>query len=100
MEVLCETRNHVAFITLNRPRALNALSLEMILQLRAMLGRCAADPAIYAVLVTGAGDKAFCAGGDIRALYQSFRTDGSLHHEFFNIGCPAIAICCSSSSAP
>ena len=83
MEVLCETRNHVAFITLNRPRALNALSLEMILQLRAMLGRCAADPAIYAVLVTGAGDKAFCAGGDIRALYQSFKTSGSLHHEFF-----------------
>jgi enoyl-CoA hydratase/carnithine racemase len=83
MEVLCEIRNHVAFITLNRPAALNALSLDMILQLRAVLGRSAADPEIYAVLIRGAGEKAFCAGGDIRALYQSFKSSGSLHREFF-----------------
>ncbi|HTD73237.1 MAG TPA: enoyl-CoA hydratase/isomerase family protein [Steroidobacteraceae bacterium] len=83
MEVLCEIRNHVAFITLNRPAALNALSLDMILQLRELLGRSAADPEIYAVLISGAGEKAFCAGGDIRALYQSFRSSGSLHREFF-----------------
>jgi enoyl-CoA hydratase/carnithine racemase len=83
MEVLCEIRNHVAFITLNRPAALNALSLDMILQLRELLGRSAADPEIYAVLVGGAGDKAFCAGGDIRALYHSFKGSSSLHREFF-----------------
>jgi enoyl-CoA hydratase/carnithine racemase len=83
MEVLCEIRNHVAFITLNRPAALNALSLDMILQLRAVLGRSAADPEIYAVLIRGAGEKAFCAGGDIRALYQSFKSSGFLHREFF-----------------
>ena len=83
MEVLCEIRNHVAFITLNRPAALNALSLDMILELRALLGRSATDPQIYAVLIRGAGDKAFCAGGDIRALYQSFKGSSSLHREFF-----------------
>jgi enoyl-CoA hydratase/carnithine racemase len=83
MEVLCEIRNHVAFITLNRPAALNALSLDMILQLRELLRRSAADPETYAVLIRGAGEKAFCAGGDIRALYQSFKVSSSLHREFF-----------------
>jgi enoyl-CoA hydratase/carnithine racemase len=82
-EVLCETRNHVAVITLNRPGALNALSIEMILQLRALLESCAADPKIFAVFMLGAGDKAFCAGGDIRALYRSFKDSSSLHREFF-----------------
>jgi enoyl-CoA hydratase/carnithine racemase len=82
-EVLCEIRNHVAFITLNRPAALNALSWEMIVELRALLRRCAGDAEVRAVLLQGAGEKAFCAGGDIRALYQSFKESGSLHHEFF-----------------
>jgi len=83
MEVLSEIRNHVAFITLNRPAALNALSLDMIVRLRNVLGGYAVDPEVHAVLVKGAGDKAFCAGGDIRALYQSFKESGSLHREFF-----------------
>jgi enoyl-CoA hydratase/carnithine racemase len=83
MEVLSETRNHIAFITLNRPGALNALSLGMIEQLHAWLLRHAADPDIYAVLLRGAGEKAFCAGGDMRAATQSYKTGGSLHHEFF-----------------
>src|SRR5271154_887272 len=83
MVVLNEVRNHIAFITLNRPAALNALSLEMILILRTLLAQHAADPDVYAVLLGGAGDKAFCAGGDIRALYHSFKNSGSLHTEFF-----------------
>ncbi len=82
-EVLSEIRNHVALITLNRPGALNALSLDMILELRSLLRGYAADPQIHAVLLEGAGDKAFCAGGDIRALYQSFKDSASLHREFF-----------------
>jgi enoyl-CoA hydratase/carnithine racemase len=82
-EVLSEVRNHVGLITLNRPEALNALSLNMIVELRALLRGYAADPQIYAVVIRGAGDKAFCAGGDIRALYQSFKDSGSLHREFF-----------------
>jgi enoyl-CoA hydratase/carnithine racemase len=83
MDVLSETRNHIAFITLNRPSALNALSLEMIVLLRTLLTQHAADPDVYLVLIRGAGEKAFCAGGDIRALYHSFKNAGSLHHEFF-----------------
>jgi len=83
VEVLSDIRNHIAFITLNRPKALNALSLEMILRLRMLFAQYAADPDIYAVLIRGAGDKAFCAGGDIRALYHSFNNSESLHKEFF-----------------
>jgi len=81
--ILSEVRNHIAFLTLNRPAALNALSLEMILMLRAALARHAADPAVHAVLLMGAGEKAFCAGGDIRALYHSFKSSGSLQDDFF-----------------
>jgi enoyl-CoA hydratase/carnithine racemase len=82
-EILCEIRNRVAFITLNRPAALNALTYGMIVELRALLTRCAADMEIRAVLLKGAGDKAFCAGGDIRSLYQSFKDSGTLHRDFF-----------------
>ena len=82
-EILREIHNHIAFITLNRPEALNALSLDMIIELRSLLDGYAADPQIHAVLIKGAGGKAFCAGGDIRALYQSFKASGSLHREFF-----------------
>jgi enoyl-CoA hydratase/carnithine racemase len=95
VEVLSDIRNHIAFITLNRPKALNALSLEMILRLRTLFAQYAADPDIYAVLIRGAGDKAFCAGGDIRALYHSFKNSGSvhshcgsLHSEFFEAEYP------------
>jgi len=82
-EVLSELLNHIAVITLNRPAALNALSFDMIVELRALLDSHAADPEVYAILIEGAGDKAFCAGGDIRALYQSYKESGSLHHKFF-----------------
>jgi enoyl-CoA hydratase/carnithine racemase len=83
MNVLCEIRNHVAFVTLNRPAALNALSFDMLGELRAHLARCADDSEVRAVVLRGAGDKAFCAGGDLRSLYQSFRDAGVLHREFF-----------------
>jgi enoyl-CoA hydratase/carnithine racemase len=83
VQVLSEIRDHVALITLHRPGALNALSLEMVLRLRTLFADFAADPDVYAVLIRGAGGKAFCAGGDIRALYQSFKSGDSLHQEFF-----------------
>ncbi len=81
--VLCEIRNHIALITLNRPAALNALSFDMIAELRKLLRSFAADAQIRAILLRGAGEKAFCAGGDIRALYDSFKSGGSLHRQFF-----------------
>lgn len=59
--------------TLNAPASLNALSLEMIDRLAPRLDAWAADPGIVGVVLDGAGDKAFCAGGDVRALQRAIR---------------------------
>ena len=67
-EVLTETHGGLGLITLNRPKALNALTLGMIEAIEAALARWAADGRIGAVLIQGAGEKAFCAGGDVRAI--------------------------------
>ena len=69
--VLFRTEGRLAVITLNRPQALNALSLEMVAAMDPVLERWAADPGVAAVLVEGAGDRAFCAGGDLRAIYDA-----------------------------
>lgn len=69
-EILCETRGEAGLITLNRPRALNALSLGMVREMRRALDAWRVDPAITRIVVRGAGDKAFCAGGDIRRLTE------------------------------
>jgi len=82
-ELLTEVRNGVALITLNRPAALNALTYDMIGDLRALLAEYAVNPAVRALLVRGAGEKAFCAGGDLRALYQSFKEGSTLQLDFF-----------------
>ena len=58
-------------ITLNRPRAMNALTSEMTGTLHTALLAWASDPAVHFVLLDGAGDRGLCAGGDIRALYQA-----------------------------
>lgn len=83
MEILSEISNHVAFITLNRPAALNALSFGMIETLTALLKGFLSDAQVHAVLIQGAGEKAFCAGGDIRALYESHRAGTKLQVDFF-----------------
>jgi len=69
-EVLQHVVNRVAILTLNRPAALNALSLDMLRELTLQLERIRADDRIAAVVLRGAGGKAFCAGGDVRALYN------------------------------
>jgi enoyl-CoA hydratase len=58
-------------ITLNRPQALNALTLDMAIGMTALLREWATDRNVGTVLLDGAGERAFCAGGDIRALYES-----------------------------
>jgi enoyl-CoA hydratase len=60
--------SRVGRILLNRPRVLNTLTLDMVRVFTAALHDFAADPHVRAVVVQGAGDRAFCAGGDIRAL--------------------------------
>ncbi|WP_246504716.1 enoyl-CoA hydratase/isomerase family protein [Microvirga antarctica] len=67
-EILCEIRGEAGLITLNRPRALNALTLDMVRAMRVALDAWQTDPAVTRVVVRGAGEKAFCAGGDIRRL--------------------------------
>lgn len=69
-EALFERRGPVGLITLSRPRALNALSLGMVQAMDARLKAWADDAGVRAVVVRGAGDRAFCAGGDVRAVYQ------------------------------
>lgn len=61
-------------ITLNRPQALNALTLDMALAMTALLRQWQADPGVGVVLLDGAGERAFCAGGDIRALYDAAKS--------------------------
>ncbi len=70
-EIIFEKNGAAGIITLNRPKALNALTHNMCVQMKHFLDLWKDDPAIKAVIVKGAGDKAFCAGGDIRALYES-----------------------------
>ena len=82
-ELAVEIRNHVAHLTLNRPKALNALTHAMIKGLAELFTRWAKDKNVHAIVLSGAGGKAFCAGGDIRALHESARTNGSMHHDFF-----------------
>lgn len=72
------TRNgRVGRIRLNRPEALNALDLDMIRAIAGALGGWRDDPAIHAVAIEGTGERAFCAGGDIRAVRQQ-RLDGRI----------------------
>ncbi|MBT0623325.1 enoyl-CoA hydratase/isomerase family protein [Pseudomonas fluorescens] len=82
-EVLADVRNHIGHLTLNRPAGLNAITLDMVRSLTAQLQAWADDPQVYAVVLRGAGEKAFCAGGDIRSLYDSFKNGDSLHADFF-----------------
>src|ERR1700737_2495713 len=70
-------------IRLNRPKALNALTLEMIRGIVAALDRFEADPAVAVVVLEGAGERGLCAGGDIRGLYESSKAGGDLGKVFW-----------------
>ncbi|CAJ1837489.1 Carnitinyl-CoA dehydratase [Aeromonas hydrophila] len=104
---------HIGMLTLASPASLNALSLEMIQLLQAALTRWEQDPAIVCVLLQGAGEKAFCAGGDIRSFYyrkqeasesalfgyardffeQEYRLDHHIHRYRKPLICVADGIC-------
>ncbi|MBB6561803.1 enoyl-CoA hydratase [Acidovorax soli] len=105
-EVLSEVRGQVGFITLNRPRALNALSLGMVRDLMAILLAWQHDDAVLAVAIRGSNKEgpfgAFCAGGDIRFLHQAgsqgnpqledfFTEEYALNHLIHNYAKPYIA---------
>lgn len=69
-EVLFSRDGVAGIVTLNRPKALNALTLNMVRLIHPQLQAWAADDGVKCVIVEGAGEKAFCAGGDIRALHD------------------------------
>ncbi|HWL18231.1 MAG TPA: enoyl-CoA hydratase/isomerase family protein [Bradyrhizobium sp.] len=81
--VLIEQAGSLGRIRLNRPKALNSLTLDMVRRIADALDQFEADPRIAAVLITGAGERGLCAGGDIRALYESGRAGTTLGETFW-----------------
>ena len=68
--VLSEIKNHVMIITLNRPKAGNSVNPDLAWGLENALNMAEADPEVFAVILTGAGDKIFCGGMDLKYLAQ------------------------------
>jgi enoyl-CoA hydratase/carnithine racemase len=85
-EIAAEIRAGVATVTLNRPAALNALTLGMLEGLAMWLDLWEKDESVRTIVLRGAGEKAFCAGGDIRALHDAFRTGKSGERGAFPAG--------------
>ncbi len=87
VDLQCEVRGQVGFITLSRPRALNALTLDMVRGLMGQLLAWQSDPAVLAVAVRGSNKEgpfgAFCAGGDIRFLHQAGSQGDPRLEDFF-----------------
>jgi enoyl-CoA hydratase len=72
-EIVLGREGGLATLTIDRPRALNALTLDNYRCFAPALRAWAADPSVHAVVVRGAGERAFCAGGDVRAVYEAGR---------------------------
>jgi enoyl-CoA hydratase len=83
-EVLVERRGRALWLTLNRPAALNALNLPMARTIHRALFDAAADPEVERIVIEGAGDRAFCAGGDVAMLAKRGREDRALFEGFFH----------------
>lgn len=104
METIFSLRNGVAHILLNRPQVLNALSPAQLPPLSAQLSAWAADTSVRAVVVQGAGGRAFCAGGDIRAVWEAqargdlaaaraiFRDEYRLNHRIHTFPKPFVSL--------
>ncbi|WP_058043192.1 enoyl-CoA hydratase/isomerase family protein [Streptomyces roseifaciens] len=81
--VLLRTEGRAAYVTLNRPKALNALTHSMVRCIDEALAEWEKDPAVETVVVTGAGERGLCAGGDIRSIHEDARTGGSASADFW-----------------
>ncbi|HEY2503092.1 MAG TPA: enoyl-CoA hydratase/isomerase family protein [Mycobacterium sp.] len=82
-EVLTRVDGGVGLITLNRPKAINSLNQPMVDALSATLTRWETDDAVRSVVLSGAGDRGLCAGGDVVAVYNSARADGAEARRFW-----------------
>ncbi|XP_012583148.1 PREDICTED: 3-hydroxyisobutyryl-CoA hydrolase, mitochondrial isoform X2 [Condylura cristata] len=82
-EVLLERKGCAGVITLNRPKYLNALNLNMIRQIYPQLKKWEQDPGTFLIIIKGTGGKAFCAGGDIKAVSEAGKAKQKLAQDFF-----------------
>jgi enoyl-CoA hydratase len=82
-DVLVRERGALRRLTLNRPKALNALTLDMTVTMTEYLRAWAEDDAVGAVLIDGAGERGLCAGGDLRALYDAAKAGDPLPQNFW-----------------
>src|SRR3954453_21501576 len=77
-DLVARVEGSAGIVRLNRPKAINAVTLEMFRDIDKALDRFEADPAIAVIVLEGAGERGLCAGGDIRALWESSKVDGDL----------------------
>ena len=77
-DLIARREGAVGVIRLNRPKAINAVTLEMFRDIEKALDLFEPDPEIGLILLEGAGERGLCAGGDIRALYESSKVKGDL----------------------
>jgi enoyl-CoA hydratase/carnithine racemase len=77
-DLIARREGSAGIIRLNRPKAINAVTLEMFRDVDKALDAFEADPAVSLILLEGAGERGLCAGGDIRALYESSKVGGDL----------------------
>jgi enoyl-CoA hydratase len=82
-DLIVRREGSAGIIRLNRPKAINAMTLEMSEGIDAALDRFEADPDVAVVVLEGAGERGLCAGGDIRGLYESSRAGGDLGRRFW-----------------
>jgi len=82
-EILFERRGVLGIVRLNRPKALNTLSLGMYRRFAPQLIDWGDDPAVHAIVVMGEGGRAFCAGGDVRAIYDARQKASDDGADFF-----------------
>ncbi|MGW4164176.1 enoyl-CoA hydratase/isomerase family protein [Streptomyces sp. NPDC004788] len=82
-EVLVHTEGRAGFLTLNRPRAINALTHAMVRRIDEALTAWEHDPAVATVVIRGAGERGLCAGGDIRAIHDDARAGGTTTPDFW-----------------
>lgn len=83
-EILTRIDDGVGLITLNRPKAINSLNQTMVNVLGPLLTRWEDDDEVRAVVLSGAGERGLCAGGDVVAVYNSARKDGVEVRKFWH----------------
>lgn len=81
--IIARRQGRIGRLTINRPKALNAINYEMVLAIGAVLDEWQDDPRVHAVVIEGAGGRAFCAGGDIRRMRELCAAGASVEIEAF-----------------